>query len=363
MDQNRYQRQLQLPGFGEPGQQKLAQAKVLVIGAGGLGVPVLQYLAAMGVGRLGVVDADRVSLSNLHRQVIYTSADVGQLKVECCAEKLEKQNPDIYLRIYPHFLSPDNALDIVKDYDLVVDATDNFNARYLINDACVILGKPFVYGALQQFEGHVSVFNHQGGPTYRCLYPTPPTSGQIPDCNTAGVLGIVPGLIGSYQALETIKIITGIGTPLSGTLMVFDFLDNSQYQIKLSAKPENKNIRSIQVAEKPDSCLTKESISAEELLKWIQEEKPLNLIDVREAEEYVHGHLENSVSLPLSQLNGSLPDLAEDQLWVILCQQGGRSKKAIQYLKEKHPPLSLLNLEGGMSAWINTHGKHMIVQP
>lgn len=363
MDRNRYQRQLQLPGFGKEGQQKLAEAKVLVVGAGGLGVPVLQYLAAMGVGSLGIVDADTVSLSNLHRQVIYTPADVGDLKVDCCTKKLQKQNQDVQFNTYPEFLSPDNALQIVKEYDLVVDATDNFNARYLINDACVILGKPFVYGALQQFEGHISVFNYQDGPTYRCLYPNPPSEGQIPDCNTAGVLGIVPGLIGSYQALEAIKIIAGLGTPLSGLLQVFDFLHNSQYQIKLTAKPENRTLREIRLPETSPLCTMEESISAEALLDWIKEEKPFQLIDVREVYEYQSGHLAASFSLPLSRLNGRLPDLAQDQPWIILCQQGGRSQKAIQYLKERQPQLTLLNLEGGMAAWIKSNGTQLIIQP
>jgi molybdopterin/thiamine biosynthesis adenylyltransferase/rhodanese-related sulfurtransferase len=363
MDQNRYQRQLQLPGFGDEGQQKLAQAKVLVIGAGGLGVPVLQYLAAMGVGNLGIVDADQVSLSNLHRQVIYTNADVGRLKVDVCAERLGIQNPEIQLNTYPIFLSANNALDILKDYHVVVDATDNFNARYLINDACVILNKPFVYGALQQFEGHISVFNYQDGPTYRCLYPDPPSEGQIPDCNTAGVLGIVPGLIGSYQALETVKVLTGIGKSLSGILQVFDFLDNSQYQIKLTAKPENKEIQEIRLPETSALCAADESISAEELLNWMKGKKAFQLIDVREVHEYQSGHLKASFSLPLSRLNGALPDLTGNQPWVILCQQGGRSKKAIQYLKEKQPQLSLLNLDGGLAAWIDSNGMQLIVQP
>lgn len=362
MDQNRYQRQLQLPGFGSEGQQKLTDAKVLVIGAGGLGVPVLQYLAAMGIGTLGIVDADKVSLSNLHRQVIYTPADVGEMKVDCCMDKLKAQNQDIQFQVYPVFLSPDNALDIVKDYDLVVDATDNFNARYLINDACVILGKPFVYGALQQFEGHVSVFNYLKGPTYRCLYPDPPSEGQIPDCNTAGVLGIVPGLIGSYQALEAIKIITGLGTPLSGLLQVFDFLQNSQYQIKLIAKPENKNIREIKLPETSSLCAADESISAEQLSDWIRGEKAFQLIDVREAPEYRSGHLQAAFSVPLSRLNGKLPELPQDQPWVIMCQQGGRSKKALQYIKERQPELTVFNLEGGMTEWINQYGEETVVQ-
>lgn len=363
MDLNRYQRQLQLPGFGTEGQQKLANAKVLVIGAGGLGVPVLQYLTGMGVGTLGIVDADQVSLSNLHRQVIYTPADVGQLKVDCCVEKLKKQNQDVQFHTYPLFLSPDNALEIVKDYDLVVDATDNFDARYLINDACVILNKPFVYGALQQFEGHLSVFNYQGGPTYRCLYPNPPSEGQIPDCNTAGVLGIVPGLIGSYQALEAIKIIAGLGTPLSGVLQVFDFLHNSQYQIKLTAKPENRTIREIKTPETLPLCAADDNISAEQLSDWIRGKKAFQLIDVREVREYQAGHLETAFSLPLSRLNGRLPDIPTDQPWVIMCQQGGRSKKALQYLKERQPGLTLFNLDGGMNGWINQYGEEIMVQP
>lgn len=361
MDVLRYQRQLQLPGFAKEGQQKLAEAKVLVVGAGGLGVPVLQYLAAMGVGTLGIVDADTVSLSNLHRQVIYTSADVGMRKVERCSEKLRQQNPGIQIKTYPVFLSADNAPDILRDYDVVVDATDNFNARYLINDACVMLNKPFVYGALQQFEGHVSVFNHQGGPTYRCLYPNPPDQGQIPDCNTAGVLGIVPGIIGSYQALEVIKVITGIGQPLTGLLQVFDFLLNSQYQIKLSLKPENKDIRKLEALDKAN-CSTVASLTAQELLRWIKEGKSFQLIDVREKREYQKSHLSPSYSFPLSSINGRLPNLDKDQPWVLFCQQGGRSTKAIQYLQERYPALTLFNLQGGINAWLEINGMQMIEQ-
>src|SRR5690554_6287730 len=246
MEQERYERQLQLPGFGKAGQEKLGKARVLVVGAGGLGVPVLQYLTAMGVGFLGVVDADVVSLNNLHRQVIYSEDDVGRLKIDCCIPRLRNQNPNVEIKGFPIFLNKENILSVLEGFDVVVDATDNFNARYLINDACVILDIPFIYGALQHFEGHLSVFNYQGGPTYRCLYPTPPSKGQIPDCNTAGVLGIVPGLLGSFQALETIKVITGIGKPLSGTLKIFDFLYNSEYNMKIPAKKENKNIKSIE---------------------------------------------------------------------------------------------------------------------
>src|SRR5690554_2025080 len=360
INQERYQRQLQLPGFGEEGQKKLAQAKVLVIGAGGLGVPVLQYLTGIGVGCIGVMDDDVVSLSNLHRQVIYGSEDIGRPKVDCCVARLRQLNPDITLKSFPTALSKKNALAIMEAFDVVVDTTDNFDARYLINDACVILKKPFIYGAIQQFEGHVSVFNFQGGPTYRCLYPNPPSNGQIPDCNTAGVLGIVPGLIGSYQALETIKVITGIGKPLSGILQVFDFLDNSQYNIRLTTREENKNIKSLP-EDVPASCTVEPSISVDVLLLWMTEDKAFNLIDVREDHEFNKGHLAQAIPFPLSRIHGNLPDLSKNKPWVIICQQGGRSKKAVDFLKEKDPTLQLLNLTGGLNDWTKRIGSKFLV--
>jgi molybdopterin/thiamine biosynthesis adenylyltransferase len=206
MNPKRYIRQTILKGFGAEGQRKLANAKVLVVGAGGLGVPVLTYLNAMGVGTLGIVDADVVSISNLHRQVLFTEAMVGLLKVHAAAEQLQKQNPETKINAYPTFLDLSNALEIIGNYDLVVDATDNFPTRYLINDACVILNTPFVYGALHGFEGQVSVFNYENGPTYRCLFANMPMADAIPDCNENGVLGILPGIVGNLQALEVVKL-------------------------------------------------------------------------------------------------------------------------------------------------------------
>ena len=361
MDYERYQRQIQIPGFGESGQQKLSDARVLVIGAGGLGVPVLQYLSGMGIGNIGVVDGDVVSLSNLHRQIIYTPEDVGKLKVECCVASLKKQNPTITLTGFPEFLTNKNALSFVGGFDVIVDATDNFTARYLINDACVILDKPFVYGALQKFEGHVSVFNYQGGPTYRCLYPNPPSQGQIPDCNEAGVLGIVPGLIGCLQAMETIKIISGLGTPLSGILQVHDFLNNSQYSIKLKVREHNKQISRLQDNDPPDVCTQDdEGISAHQLRNWLDQNKEFNLLDLREIHEFNNGHLSNAFSLPLSKLNAGLPNLPKDRPWVLVCQVGGRSQKALRQFKKLDPGIQLLNLEGGMSGWIKNVGHHYI---
>ncbi len=347
---NRYLRQIQVPEFGQEGQDKFKKAKVLVVGAGGLGIPVLQYLTSMGIGTIGLVDGDRVDLTNLHRQVLYAQPDIGKLKVEICKTKLTRQNPDLNLNVYPHFLEKNNALSIIEGYDLVVDATDNFATRYLINDACVLLGKPFVYGALQFFEGHVSVFNHKGGPTYRCLYPNPPGPGEVPDCNEAGVLGIVPGIIGSLQALEAIKVISGLGKPLSGQLLVIDLLTQSQYKIKLKPNPKYTRLSGLAEHYEVPSCEVSlpQKISVEEWMAWEREHV---LIDVREAPEFKAGHLPNAISLPLSQIQGKLPELPKDRPWVLMCQMGGRSQKAIQYLKSLHPELELINLEGGYGRW------------
>jgi adenylyltransferase/sulfurtransferase len=222
----RYDKQIALPEVGEAGQQKLAEAKVLVVGAGGLGCPALQYLAAAGIGTIGIVDGDVVNETNLHRQVLYTNSDVGKPKVEVAAERLKQLNPELEIQTYSEFLTASNAMDIVANYDLIVDATDNFAARYRINDVCVKLDKPVVYGAIHRFEGQVSVFNYKGGPTYRCLFPDKPAENQIPNCNETGVLGVLPGIIGTQQATEVLKIILGIGEVLSGKLMTLNLLTN-----------------------------------------------------------------------------------------------------------------------------------------
>lgn len=358
--ENRYSRQIQLPSFGKEGQEKLRIAKVLVVGAGGLGVPVLQYLAGMGVGTLGIVDADTVSVSNLHRQVIYDMEDVGKLKVAACRKKLSQQNPEIELKTYPYFLTSKNALETLANYDVIVDATDNFAARYLINDACVILGKPFVYGALQYFEGQVSVFNYQGGPTYRCLFPTPPDAGQIPDCNQAGVLGIVPGIIGSYQALETVKIVAGLGKVLSGELLILDLLGHHNYRMKLKTNPENHLITQLAISYDSPVCDTISSISPEELMAWYETKQPFFLIDVRESHEFAQGHLENAQSIPLSILESAPVDDLRRQPVVVMCQMGSRSEKAIQLIQTKLPDATLLNLTGGINQWYQEVGEAYI---
>jgi len=350
-DSNRYIRQIQLPGFGKDGQEKLARSSVLVIGAGGLGVPVIQYLSAMGVGHLGIMDADSIDISNLHRQVIYQSSQAGMDKVTACREWVEKQNPDIILQTYAEFLSVSNALATIASYDLVIDATDNFEARYLINDACVLLEKPFVYGALQGYEGQVSVFNYQSGPTYRCLYPIPPDAGQIPDCNQAGVLGIIPGIIGSYQALEAVKVLTECAEPLSGKLLVLDFKDHHHYAINIRTNPLSRQIKALQSSYALDSCAIEDEISVEELAKWLLADKEFALLDVRETSEFEAERLEQAVSVPLSEIHNQTIPCSTHQPWVVMCQLGSRSKKAIQILKSRFPNAKLINLKGGLAQW------------
>ncbi|GGK68602.1 ThiF family adenylyltransferase [Rufibacter glacialis] len=361
--ENRYSRQLQLPGFGPEAQQKLEKAKVLVIGAGGLGVPVLQYLAGMGVGTLGLVDGDHISLSNLHRQVLYSTAEVGQLKVEVAARKLRQLNPDIRLVPYSFHLNPENALPTLADYDLVIDATDNFEARYLINDACVLLGKPFVYGALHQFEGQVSVFNFNGGPTYRCLYPTPPSAAEIPDCNTAGVLGVVPGLIGLQQALEAVKVLTGVGKTISGYLLLLDFLNQTQHKIKLKANPANQHLPGLQNSYAVAApCSTVPELTVQEVHEWFTQGKRFLLLDVREQEEYAQSHLQKALLTPLAVLPTQIDQLPLHLPVVTVCQKGGRSRKAAELLTDKEPGMEVFSLAGGMDEWLRIFPQAYVVK-
>ncbi|MEL6974850.1 MAG: HesA/MoeB/ThiF family protein, partial [Bacteroidota bacterium] len=299
---NRYLRQQQLPSFGEKGQQKLANAKVLVVGLGGLGIPVVQYLNAMGVGTLGLVEKDTVALHNLQRQVLYEEKDVGQPKLAVVLKRLNAQNGNTKCIGYNTFLNPQNALEIISNYDVVVDATDNFAARYLINDSCVIVNKPFVYGALQGFEGQVSVFNYQNGPTYRCLFPNIPKGTEIPSCNENGVLGVVPGIIGTLQALEVIKVITGIGEPLSGKVLVFDSQNHRYLKMAIQPKPEHKEIRKLQESYEILDCVNVLGIEALAFLKLLAKDENLAVLDVRSEEEYQMDHLSGALNIPLRDL-------------------------------------------------------------
>jgi adenylyltransferase/sulfurtransferase len=351
LNRERYIRQIQLANFGESAQLKLAQAKVLVVGAGGLGVPVLQYLTGMGIGTIGIIDFDQISVSNLHRQVLYTEAEVGQSKASVANTKLKALNPDVNFNIYVEALTVNKALKIIAHYEVIIDATDNFSTRYLLNDACVILNKPLVYGAVQQYEGHVSVFNYQGGPTYRCLYPQPPAANEIPDCNSAGVLGVVPGIVGMQQALQAVKIITGVGQSLSGYLQIHDFLSDEQYKVKLKVNPENKNINALQESYEPVSCKTVQQLSVEELYDWYESGKHFQLIDVREPDEFEEEHLRGAVSCPLMQLKPAGMEVDAATPTVLFCQKGARSSKAAQMLQQQYPAANIYSVLGGMDFW------------
>ncbi|WP_299799087.1 HesA/MoeB/ThiF family protein [uncultured Maribacter sp.] len=352
MNQNRYQRQITLDGFGTEGQQKLSQAKVLVVGVGGLGVPVLTYLNAMGVGTLGIVDADVVSLSNLHRQVLFTEDMVGIPKVIAAKNQLAAQNSSTQIHTYQTFLSVANALDIIINYDIVIDATDNFPARYLINDACVIANKPFVYGALHSFEGQVSVFNYKGGPTYRCLFPTMPAADAVPNCNENGVLGILPGIVGNLQALEAVKLLAEIGDVLSGVLLLFDTLTQRTQRMKFKLQPGNNEIKTLATSYEFDCGLPLKSVEAEEF-STILVEQTVELIDVRTVKEFQRQHLKEAKHIPLGELTDRVAEVDLETTVYVICQSGVRSKKAIVQLQELFPGKDFVNVTGGMNQMKN----------
>lgn len=358
-EKNRYSRHILLDKVGEIGQEKLKAAKVLVIGAGGLGCPVLQYLTAAGVGTIGVIDFDVVDETNLQRQILFTINDIGKNKATVAKERLEQLNPYVKFEIYPEKLIPKNALEIFKHYDVVVDGTDNFSTRYLVNDACVITNKPLVYGAIYKFEGQVSVFNYQGGPTYRCLFPEPPKAGSVPNCSDVGVLGVLPGLIGTQQANEVLKIILEIGTPLSGKLLIYDALQSSSTIIKINRCEEQvqkvlatkndfeNNNYDLFCGIKPFQM--KNEISSTELKELMQHEI-LQLLDVREAWEQPKIENYEVLNIPLQKIPFSLEQIDKTKKTVVICQHGVRSLKAIEYLKNNGFN-NLINLKGGMAAY------------
>ena len=357
MNSERYTRQTILKDFGLESQEKLAQAKILVVGAGGLGIPVLTYLNAMGVGTLGIVDADEVSVSNLHRQVLYCENDVGHSKVVVAMKKLANQNSDTKLVPFDTFLTRNNALGVIKDFDLVVDATDNFPTRYLINDACVILKKPFVYGALHSFEGQVSVFNYLEGPTYRCLFPNMPAANEIPNCNEHGVLGIIPGIVGNLQALEVVKILTGIGEALSGKLLLYNGLEQNIRKIEFSSNPMNLKIEALQSEYAFDCFTALNSIDASDF-EVLYQSKKVQTIDVRTMQEYQQFHLKNTLSLPLSEIENWKQQLNLNEPIYLICQSGVRSIKAQLYLQDYKPEANFINVNGGINKLRPYAAKH-----
>jgi sulfur-carrier protein adenylyltransferase/sulfurtransferase len=349
---DRYDRQTRLEGFGPEKQALLQQAKVLVIGAGGLGVPVLQYLTAMGVGTIGIVEHDTVNVTNLQRQVLYTTADQGVSKVQLAASRLQQLNPEVQHIIHDTWLTTDNALELFRAYDVVVDCSDNFGTRYLVNDACVITGKPLVYGAIYKYEGQVSVFNYQEGATYRCIFPEAPESGEMLNCNDIGVLGVLPGLIGCYQANETVKVITGIGTPLRNQLMTIDTLDNTQMVFNITPVPANRQITALQNNYQQTVCEMEgvQSLSVQQLAEWLQKDTRFMLLDVREDDEWEICHIPQSVHIPMGHVLQQAAALPADAPIAVLCHHGMRSRAVAQRLTELGFN-RVYNVEGGIHAW------------
>lgn len=354
----RYQRQLGLAGFGPDAQDRLRRGTVLVVGAGGLGCPALLYLAAAGVGRLVVIDSDQVEVSNLQRQVLYATGDAGRPKALAAAERLRALNPHVVVEPHVARLSRANALALVSSADVVLDGSDNFATRYLVNDACALAGRPFVYGAIQGFEGQVAVFNHAGGPDYRDLFPAPPPPGAAPSCAEAGVLGVLPGLVGTLQANEVIKLLARIGEPLSGKLLLLDALSMATRTLRLSRSPGRAPVTELPAASaEAASCGAKaaDEITPEELraaLARAPAARPL-LIDVREAWERAQGAIEPSVHVPLAQLAETKPhDTAHpDAEIVVYCAAGSRSRRALAVLRDVHGLVRARSLRGGFQAW------------
>lgn len=347
----RYNRHIILPEIGKEGQERLKNASVFVVGAGGLGCPVLLYLAAAGVGRIGIADFDVVDETNLQRQVLYTSEDIGLLKALQAKKRLESLNPFIKVEAFQEKISRENILELFKEYDIIVDGSDNFATRYLVNDACVILNKPLVFGSIFKFEGQVSVFNYQDGPTYRCLYPEPPKEGEVPNCSEIGVIGVLPGIAGILQANEVIKIITGVGEVLKGKLMMFDALSMSFNTISFKLIPENKSIK--ELIDYEEFCGVKSSsmkeITAEVLKKKMERGELFQLIDVRNEDEFERFNIEGQL-IPLPELESRKNEISKETEIVLICQSGKRSAKAMEIL-EKYGYTRMVNLKGGLNAW------------
>lgn len=360
----RYSRHLIMPEVALEGQLKLRQARVLVVGAGGLGSPLALYLAAAGVGRLGLVDYDAVDATNLQRQVLYTTADVGRKKLEVAAERIRALNPGVRVDCHDVALTSENALEILRDYDIVVDGTDNFPTRYLVNDACVLLGKPNVYGSIFRFEGQVSIFATPGGPCYRCLYPEPPPPGLVPSCAEGGVLGILPGVIGVIQATEAIKLILGIGRPLVGRLLLYDALNMSFRELKLRRDPDcpvcgdRPTIR--ELVDYREFCGVPRRQELESPSEWEIEPRRLKdlmdqgervvLVDVREPHEHRICRIPGARLIPLSELPRRLHELDSSEQIVVHCRSGQRSAKAVNLLRQAGFR-KVWNLRGGILAW------------
>lgn len=355
----RYSRHLSLPDFGLEGQLKLKNTRVLVIGAGGLGVPLLQYLAGAGIGTIGIIDFDRIEISNLQRQVLYETKDEGFSKAEIATQKIQNLNPEIEVNYFPILLDRNNILPILENYDIIADGSDNFPTRYLVNDACVLLGKPLIYGSVFRYEGQVSVFNYQDkngqfGPNYRDLFPEPPPPNVVPNCAEGGVLGVLPGIIGNLQAAEVIKIASGIGTNLSGQLLIFDFLSSNFFKFKIR---KNTDLKIEKLIDYEHFCnagkyMEKQvkSISPAGLNKLLKEHPETILIDVREAFEQNIANIGGQL-IPLGEILNKKDEILKHSKVIFYCRSGKRSAEAIRQLNVDEQEYEYINLEGGILAW------------
>jgi adenylyltransferase/sulfurtransferase len=356
----RYARHIAIPEFGLEGQKKLKQAKVLVIGSGGLGSPVLLYLAAAGVGTIGIVDFDTVDESNLQRQILFNVDDIGQSKAETAKNRLRALNPHIDVVVYKTRFTRENALELVSQYDVVADGTDNFPTRYLVNDACVLAGKVNVYASIFQFEGQVSVFNYlhedgSRGPNYRDMFPEPPPPGLVPNCAEGGVLGVLPGIIGSMQASEVIKVVTGVGEPLVGRLFLFDAASFTTRILRVHKSPDTKITQLINyeqfcgIEPAAEKRAVKE-VSVQELHELLEQGADFQLIDVREPHEYAIANLDGEL-IPLASVASAAHRISKSKKVIVHCRSGVRSANAIRELEELFGFDNLYNLKGGILAW------------
>ena len=349
MNTERYDRQIRLQGFGANAQQHLSSSSVLIVGAGGLGVPSALYLNAMGVGKLGIVDGDQVELSNLHRQPLYTPEDTGKLKVDVLSGFLRRQNPETHIEVYDTFLHASNALEIIGKYDLVIDATDNLPTRYLIDDACLIQEIPWIYGALHGFEGQISVLNYESGPTYRCLFPKMPGADEIPDCNQLGTLGILPGIVGNMQALEAIKVICGLDGVLSEKLWLYNALEQNSHTIAFQKDVTMERDNSLDPANYQFvACKEDGALNMEEFLKIFKAREDASLIDVREPTEFQQSSIPGALNIPLLRLESEMAQLPASGPLYLICKSGARSRQAYRYLQTHRPEQEIFWIQGGM---------------
>ncbi len=352
-EKNRYSRHILLKEVNEEGQLKLKKSKVLVIGAGGLGSPILLYLSAAGVGTIGIIDFDTIEESNLQRQILFNSSDVGKSKSITAKEKLEKKNPFISIIALNEKLTRQNAVSIFKQYDIIVDGTDNFSTRYLINDACVLTNKPLVYGAIHRFEGQIAVFNYQNSATYRCLFPEPPAEGNVQTCSEVGVIGILPGIIGSFQANEVLKIILGIGEKLSNKLFIFNALTMQQLEVKIK---RNYDLRSIGISNEEDLkkydyeefCKIKPQRMGVKSVPYSKVPTDAIVLDIRDEWEKPRIQRENLIIAPMDDIDEFIDLIPKDQTVYVICQTGGRSKTIIEMMERDYKFDNLVNVEGGI---------------